>query len=90
MHATRDREELSLSASIALRSRQFQKFMALKGLKTDTAIAATIGCDRGNLSRVLAGKQAPGARFIAGCLVAFPELEFSDLFEVVDSDEDAA
>ena len=90
MNATREREEVSLSASIALRSRQFQKFTALKGLRTDTAIAAAIGCDRGNLSRVLSGKQAPGARFIAGCLLAFPEVDFEDLFEVLPADEDAA
>lgn len=90
MNATRTPDGLSLSASIALRTKQFQKFMALKGLKTDTAIAAAIGCDRGNLSRVLMGKQAPGARFIAACLVAFPELDFADLFEVVGGNEEAA
>lgn len=79
-----------MSATIALRTRQFKKFTALKGLHTDTAIAEAIDYDRGNLSRVLAGTQAPGAKFIAGCLAAFPELEFSDLFDVVAPGEDAA
>lgn len=78
-----------MSATIALRNRQFRKFTALKGWATDTAIAAAIGYDRGNLSRVLQGTQAPGAKFIAGCLTAFPELEFADLFEVLPTDGSA-
>lgn len=79
-----------MAASIQLRLRQFDKFANLKGLRTLVARANAIGVNPSNLSRVLANKQAPGAQFIAGTLVAFPELEFDDLFEVVDSVEDVA
>ena len=38
-----------------------------------------------DLSRVLAGKQAPGPKFIAALVSAFPGMDMDDLFEVVDN-----
>jgi hypothetical protein len=39
---------------------------------------------------VLRGQTAPGPRFIAGCLAAFPEMDFDDLFEVITDEEPVA
>lgn len=73
-----------MAARIRLRTGQFRKFSSLKGLTTDDAVAKAMGIDPGTLSRVLTGKSAPGERFIAGALTAFSEVDFEDLFEVVD------
>jgi hypothetical protein len=80
-------EEVSVSASIALRTGQYRKFAALKGWKTDDAASRAIGIDPATLSRVLKGRSAPGGRFIAGVLAALPEVEFADLFDVLVDDE---
>lgn len=53
-----------------------------RGLASDAARAAHIGVDRSTYSRVRSGEDLPGYRFIAGCLRAFPDLKFEDLFEV--------
>lgn len=71
-----------MAASITLRLDQFRKVTALKGLRTEQAKADFIGVDQSTLHRVVRGATAPGTRFIAGCLAAFPELDFADLFEV--------
>jgi hypothetical protein len=81
--------EVSMAATIRLRTGQYRKYAALKGWKTDEAAAAAIGVNAATVSRVLHGKTAPGERFIAGLLLALPELDFADLFEV-QSTEDAA
>lgn len=76
-----------MAASIALRTSQFRKYTAIAGMATDDAKAKALGVDPATLSRVLKGRCAPGARFIAGTLSAFPELDFEDLFEVVVTDD---
>jgi lambda repressor-like predicted transcriptional regulator len=82
-------EEVSMPARIHLRTAQFQKFCALKDWRTDDAKARAMGIDPATLSRVLKGRCAPGERFIAASLAALPEVEFSDLYEVVVEDEAA-
>ena len=72
-------------ATLKLRTEQLAKYRTLAGLKTDRALAARMGFDPGNLSRVLAGKQAPGPKFIAAIVSAFPGMGLDDLFEVVDN-----
>lgn len=76
-----------MAARIRLRTGQYRKYAALKGLATQAAQAAAIGVAEPTVGRVVSGKTAPGEQFIAGCLAAFPELEFADLFEVVDDTE---
>jgi hypothetical protein len=75
-----------MSSRIALRTSQYRKFAALKGWKTDDAASTAIGVDPATLSRILKGRSAPGERFIAGLLVAIPEVEFADLFEIIEED----
>jgi len=79
-----------MAASIRLRTRQFRKFAALKGWRSDEAASRALGVNPATLSRVLRGKTAPGERFIAATLAAFPEMDFADLFEVVVDDERVA
>lgn len=75
-----------MAARIRLRTGQFRKYCNLAGLKTDQAKADAIGVNASTLSRILRGDTAPGERFIAGVLHAFAdyELDFADLFEVID------
>lgn len=70
-------------AQLRLRTEQLAKFRTLAGVKTDRELAERMGIDGGNLSRVLAGKQEPGSRFISALVAAFPGLDLDDLFEVL-------
>lgn len=58
-------------------------------LLTDKELAARIGIHPSNLHRVLAGKAAPGTKFIAGLLDVFGIEWFADLFEILPGDEAA-
>lgn len=69
-------------ATVRLRIAQYRKFCKLKGWVTIQRQADEIGVDPATISRITAGQTAPGERFIAGVLTAFPELDFNDLFEV--------
>lgn len=76
-------------AKLRLRAQQLAKYRRLAGIETDDALAKRMGIDPGNLSRVLRGKQAPGPKFIAALVAAFPGMDLDDLFEVVtDADDD--
>lgn len=55
----------------------------------DRDLAERLGIDRGTLSRVLAGKSAPGPVVIASFLLTFP-VRFEDLFTVVDTEAEVA
>ena len=72
-----------MTATLRLKTEQLAKIRAWIGLKTDAALAAEMGIDAGNLSRVLKGKQQPGPKFIAALCSAL-KAELSDLFEVVE------
>jgi transcriptional regulator with XRE-family HTH domain len=76
-----------MAAQIRLRTAQYRKFAKLKGWRNDDQAAQAIGVNPATLSRVLRGITAPGERFIAGVLLALPEVEFHDLFEVHPEDE---
>jgi len=76
-------------ARINLRHDQLRKVRRWVGLTTDAALAARMGIDPGNLSRVLNGRQAPSSGFIAAMCAAL-DAEFDDLFEVVAEGRDVA
>lgn len=79
---------IPVAATLRLRSDQLAKLRKLAGLNTNSALAERMNFDAGNLSRVLAGKQQPGPKFIAALVAAFPGFDLDDLFEV--TSEDAA
>lgn len=74
-------------ATLRLRKDQLAKIRRWNGLTTDAALAAKMGIDAGNLSRVLSDKHAqqPGPKFIAALCLAL-DAELADLFEVVPED----
>lgn len=72
-----------VAATLRLRTEQLAKMRRLAGLTTNRALAERMNYDEGNLSRVLAGKQTPGPRFIAALVSAFPGFDMDDLFEVI-------
>ena len=69
-------------ATLRLRRDQLTKIRRWKGLTTDSALAAAMRIDPGNLSRVLSEKQQPGSKFIAALCHAL-DAELGDVFEVV-------
>jgi hypothetical protein len=71
-----------MSATLTLRDELFRRHAKAKGLTTEAAIAAAMHVNRTTVHRVLAGTQAPGNAFVAGALIAFPELDARDLFTV--------
>lgn len=73
-------------ATLVLRADKFNAYRRLAGLHTDVSLARKIGVDPTTVYRVLNGKTAMSARFIAGVVDAFGAELFADLFEVV-SDE---
>ena len=73
----------SSPALIRLRLDRFEEYAGKHGLTTDKERAERIGVARSTYSRIRSGDIIPGERFIAGCLVAFPDASFEDLFAVV-------
>lgn len=76
-------------ARLVLKRDMIDKIRRWKGLTTDAALAKAMQFDAGNLSRVLAGKQQPGPKFIAHLCAAL-DAEMDDLFEVIYAAEDTA
>lgn len=75
-------------ATLHLRADNLAKIRRWKGLTTDAALAAAMGIDPGNLSRVLSKKhqQQPGPKFIAALCYAL-DAELADLFEVIPGED---
>jgi len=76
-------------ATLVLRVDRLNAYRRLAGLDTDVSLARSIGVDPTTVYRVLNGKTAMSARFIAGVVATFGPDLFADLFEVV-SDSDPA
>ncbi len=71
-----------MTATIRLRTGSLAKYMAV-GQVSNAMLAERSGVAHSTVARILRGIQAPGERFIAGLLGAFPDLTFDDLFQVV-------
>lgn len=70
-------------ATLVLRADKFNAYRRLAGLDTDVSLARKIGVDPTTVYRVLNGKTAMSARFIAGVVDTFGADLFADLFEVI-------
>lgn len=70
-------------ATLVLRADKLNNYRRLAGLETDVSLARRIGVDPTTVYRVLNGRTAMSARFIAGIVDAFGAELFPDLFEVV-------
>ncbi|MCL4368006.1 MAG: helix-turn-helix transcriptional regulator [Actinobacteria bacterium] len=73
-----------MTTTLRLRTRQLDKYMRLSGINTKAELARRMGMATSSVTRVLAGQYRPGETFISRLMSAFPDLEFEDLFEVVD------
>jgi len=80
---------MDVIATMRMKTDMVTKIRRWKGLDTDASLALAMGTDPGNLSRVLRGKQAPGAQMI-GSLCKALDAEMDDLFEVVPTEDDVA
>lgn len=78
-------------AILSLKREQLSKIRKWKGVTTDASLAAVMGIDAGNLSRVLSEKhpQQPGPKFIASLCAAL-DAELDDLFEIITNEDPAA
>lgn len=77
------RHGVVVMATLILRGDRLNAYRRLAGLDTDVSLARKIGVDPVTVYRVLNGKTAMSARFIAGIVEVFGADLFSDLFEVV-------
>lgn len=77
-------------AKLALRRDELALFRRIKGdsLKSDAQFAAAIGVHKAQVSRVLAGKSAPGMSFVVGCCKLFGGLEVLPKLFVIDDNGD--
>lgn len=73
---------MDVMATLVLRKDKFDAYRRLVGLETDVSLARRIGVDPTTVYRVLNGKTAMSARFIAGIVDVFGAELFPDLFEV--------
>lgn len=71
------------AVTLAIRLEGVEKFKRRAKAVTDSDFAKIIGIDQAQVSRVLAGKAAPGPRFIAGAIRAFGYHSVKELFAVV-------
>lgn len=76
-----------MPALLRLRVTQYKKLAKLKGWTTDEAAAAAIGVHPTTVSRIVRGRNAPSAPFIAGLLLAGDPFDFYDLFEAENDDD---
>lgn len=76
-----------MNATIHLRLGQLRKYRAMSGLTSDSGLADRMGAHRATVHRALRGDGKFSLEFVASLLRAFPQLDFSDLFEIVDNDE---
>lgn len=72
-----------MAAEVRLRVGQWAKFCRMRGWTSENQQARELGVSPSTINRILKGTQRPSGEFIGAALLAFPELEFSDLFEVV-------
>lgn len=75
-----------MTSTLKLRTRQLDKYMRISGIGSRAELARRMGMATSSVTRVLAGQYRPGEAFISGLMRAFPDLDFEDLFEVVDAD----
>ena len=73
-----------MTTTLRLRTRQLDKYMRLSGITTRAELARRMGMATSSVTRVLAGQSRPGETFVSRLISAFPDLEFDDLFEVID------
>lgn len=72
-----------MAAEVRLRIGQYRKFCRMRGWDSENQQAHALGVSPSTVNRILKGTQKPSSEFIGAALTAFPELEFSDLFEVI-------
>lgn len=73
-------------STLKIDANRLGELRAEQGLDLDKDLAAALKMDKSTVSRVLAGKSAPGPTFIAATLQTFP-VKFEDVFDIVDGDE---
>jgi len=71
--------------TLGLRKDRYSALVKTKGWLTHEDQAHGLGLAQSTISRTLKGDQRPGADFIGALLVAFPQANFEDLFQIIDA-----
>lgn len=77
-----------VTVTLAVNLDGVEKLKKRARVSTDTEFAAVMGYDRGQLSRVLAGKAVPGPKFVAAAVRAFGWHSLKDLLVIVPTNSD--
>lgn len=80
-------KEITLRATLRLRTDQLAKFRAMTGLDTEAKLADAIGVHQATVNKVLRGRQTPSGQFVASLVSAFRGAAFDDLWEVVPTED---
>jgi hypothetical protein len=75
--------------TMKLRVDKFDELCRQRSWATDAERARGLDLDPATISRVCAGTQRPGARFISACLDEFGALAYDLLFERVDEQQES-
>ncbi len=78
-----------MSVTLHLRHDALAKYRAVAGLQSDTELAERMRMDHSAVWRVLNGRNAPSARFVAALVAVFQGLTIDDLWEVATEDTHA-
>jgi transcriptional regulator with XRE-family HTH domain len=90
-HRCRQQQQEDLMAvRIRPRTDQVRKYALVKGIHTDSALAAAMGVNRSVVSRALSFQSQPTLDFVAKLRGVFPQLGFDDLFEMIEEDDEVA
>jgi hypothetical protein len=80
---------LRMAAQLRLRVDVFLAHCRANGWEFENQQAAGLGVAPSTVNRVLKGTQRPGGQFISAVLRAFPDADFTELFELGSGDFDA-
>jgi transcriptional regulator with XRE-family HTH domain len=69
-------------STLAINEEGLQSLRDEYKIVNDSELAERLQMNKGTVSRVLAGKSAPGPRFIASVLTSFP-VKFEDVFDSI-------
>jgi hypothetical protein len=72
--------------TLRLRTDHFTACAHAKGWITQEDQARGLSVHQSSVSRIIKGAQRPGPSFIAAVLLAFPDAEFRDFFEIVEAE----
>jgi hypothetical protein len=73
-----------LSVELCIRVDEYLRRCRARGWVLQSQQAQAIGVAASTINRVVTGRQRPGGHFVGAVLRAFPDADFTDLFDLCD------